>query len=118
MNTINFILQVTRIIIFIVSLGFIFDRSKKFFQKGERQTLIKYITSMVVWLFVLMFTIRMPFNQNIEIGIMIIFYMLIINFVLVFKLLNMIERIENKITQIVKQIALIEFKRDEKHTKK
>lgn len=111
MNEFSILITSTRAVIVVVSFGFIYDRSRKFFQKRERQTLIKYATSMFVWLGILSFTIYNPLFSENDFGSLLIFYILIISIILIFKLLNMIERIEDKITQIVRHQALSDLKK-------
>lgn len=118
MISIRLLLFVTRIVAFLISLGFIVDRSKKFFQKGERQTFLKYAASLVVWVIVIFSTFYSLLFQESNVGFLLIFYMLIFAFALIFRLLNMIERIEDKITRIVKHQALHDLKMMRKHVKK
>lgn len=110
MITTNFFLTAARILVFVISAGFLFDRSKKYFLKKDRQTFIKYATTLVVWMSILLSTFYTPFFNESDTGSLLLFYMLILAFVLIFKLLNMIERAEDKIAQIVKYDAIMDFK--------
>ena len=96
---------ITKLLITGLAAIFIIDRSKKYFTKKQGQTILKYSVSLAIWVAILIVTYSSD-SMSINSLSSLLFLGLTIVFVLIFKLLNMIERLEEKITQIVRKGAL------------
>jgi len=115
-------LSVYQIVILIISLYFIFGATAKYIKKEEGQTFIKFFFAIAVWSGIIIFSIfpnltrtislKLGFGENLNTMIFIGF---IIVFMIIFRLINIMERIERNISEIVRKEALskLENKKDE-----
>lgn len=108
-------------IVVIVALGIILNRSFRFWKHERAQSLIKYITIIFVWSMIAAIALfpqiahwirrTFGFGENFNTLIFIAFVVL---FVLFFKILSIIERIETQITELIRRESLQKFSRKRK----
>lgn len=106
-------LSLFKIAIFLLSAFFIFQSSKKFIKKQKGQTFLKFFIQIFVWFSVgflviyprLALTIsqKMGFGENLN---TLIFLGFVLIFLILFKIIALIERLEQNISKIVRQEAL------------
>lgn len=106
-------MTIYQIIVIFISFYFITDRIKKRIAKEPRQSFLKITTTIVLWSTVILITLipkifdhivtllGLEKNGNSVLGIVLIF-----SLILFFKMLSIIERIENNITELVRKEAL------------
>lgn len=106
-------MTIYQIIVIFISSYFIVDRIKKRIAKEPRQSFLKVTTTIVLWSTVILVTlipeifdhvvtlVGLEKNGNSVLGIVLIFLL-----ILFFKMLSIIERIENNITELVRKEAL------------
>lgn len=102
-----------QIFLSVVSFGIILDRTIRFLKREQNQSFLKYITVVCIWgsigaisLFPQIahyIRITFGFGDNFN---TIIFIAFVILFVLYFRLLSIVERIESNITKIIRKEAL------------
>lgn len=102
-----------RIILAVVAGTFVFSAFAKFMKRENRQTIFKLIANSFVWISVALFAIfpstthliseRLGFGESLN---TLIFIGFVIVFVILFKIINMIERTERNISEIVRKEAL------------
>lgn len=102
-----------QIILAIIAIIFLFISIKKFISHEERQTIFKFFLSFFVWGVVLLFSLAPEsariLSQTLHLGgnlNTLIFAGFIIIFLVIFRILTVIERIERDISDIVKEEAL------------
>lgn len=112
-----FFIYLYRVIIIAISLYFITTRSKAFFKKESGQTIYKLLITIFVWTgvsFVIIFSSKVSsFTREIGFGEnfnTLIFMTFVVVFIIIFKLLSVIERIERSITDMVRKEALKDLK--------
>ena len=105
-----------RLFIAFLALYFIAVRLWKFIRKERSQSFFKLLTFLVVWTGVLIFSLfpNLALTLSIKLGLAenlnpLIFIGFIVTFVVIFKLLSIIEKIERNITEIVRKQALKDF---------
>jgi len=97
----------------VVAVGIIVERTIRFFKREQNQSVLKYISVIAIWgsigavsLFPQIahyIRITFGFGDNFN---TIIFIAFVILFVLYFRLLSIVERIESNITEIIRREAL------------
>lgn len=97
----------------IISLMFLVSAWMKFLRREQRQTVFKLLANTVVWLGILIFSLFpssthsiseiLGFGESLNTFIFIGF---VIVFMILFKIITMIERIEKNISEIVRKEAL------------
>lgn len=102
----------------IFALYILIDRTVKFVKKETRQTLFKYLSTVILWIVLTVIAVfprsshylsdKLGRGDNVNTLIYIGF---IVVFAVIFKLLAIIERLERNITEIVRKEALREFKK-------
>lgn len=102
-----------RILVTIVSLSFFISGLMKFLRGRRSQTFFKFFTNSIIWIFiglasafpdnVHIISEKLGFGESLNTFIFIGF---IIVFTILFKLINIIERTEHNISQIVRNEAL------------
>ncbi|EKE18625.1 MAG: hypothetical protein ACD_9C00280G0001 [uncultured bacterium] len=97
----------------ITSLMFLVSAWMKFLRREQRQTFFKLFTNNIVWLGILIFSLFPQSTHNIsqKLGFgeslnTFIFIGFVIVFMILFKIITMIERIEKNISEIVRKEAL------------
>jgi hypothetical protein len=102
-----------QIVLLIISLLFLFDRLQKFIKKEPRQSLLKLLASIIIWSSILILTIvpslaseitklagaHDQFEALILIGFTVVF-------MVIYKLLAVIEKLDKNITELVRKEAL------------
>ncbi len=106
-----------RILLIMISLAFIVDRWAKFIRKERDQSIFKLLLTLLVWSFVLVIsilpTIAYEISEKIGLGKnldSLIFMGFIIVFMLIYKLLSIIEKIEKSITDIIRTQAIENYR--------
>jgi hypothetical protein len=107
---ISFIFQ---LIVALVAFGFFANGFLKFIQGQRSQTFFKFLASSIVWLSVLFFSLfpnmAHKLSENLGFGESLntfIFIGFLIVFIILFKIINIIERTERNISEIVRKEAL------------
>ena len=108
-----FYLSLPQIAIAIVSLYFLYSGIRRFFRRERSQTIFKLLMTLVIWMTILLFALfpklshlatkTLGFGENLNTLIFIGFIML---FIIVTKLLSIVERIERNVSEIVRKEAL------------
>lgn len=111
-------LSLYQIILLIISLIFLFSSITKFFRREKSQTIFKLISAILIWGAVLVFSIFPELTHSIskKLGLgenlnTLIFIGFVILFMIVFKIINILERIERNISEIVRKEALEKIER-------
>lgn len=91
----------------VVSLFYMAHTARRFFQKEARLSVIKLFAALIIWGTVLLFSL---FGLGDDVTVL-IFLAFIIVFIFMFRLLNIIEKLEKNITEIVRQDALKKIKK-------
>jgi len=96
-----------------ISLGFFANGFIKFAKRERSQSFFKFFTNSIIWLSFAMFSLfpsqvhlfseRIGFGENLN---TLIFIGFIIVFMILFKIINIIERTERNISEIVRKEAL------------
>lgn len=117
--------SVYQILISALSLFIMVDRTTKYLRKETRQSLLKFIVIFAIWAAILIIALFPPILKFVmgRLGLGeglngLIFFGFIIIFSLIYKLLNIIERIERNITEIVRKEALKKIDKIERDAKK
>lgn len=107
------IVFILRIVLTIVAATFVFSAFVKFMKRENRQTIFKLIANSFIWISVALFAIfpsathliseRLGFGESLN---TLIFIGFVIVFMILFKIINMIERNERNISEIVRKEAL------------
>lgn len=97
----------------IISLLFIFNKIRNFLKKEKSQTLLKLIFTLFIWGSIFVFSIfpnsthilseKLGLGENLN---TLIFIGFLITYMVIFKIINIIERIERNISEIVRKEAL------------
>lgn len=111
--------------IILLSLFFISSRAVRFFRKETSQSFFKFLTTILIWTAISLLAAFPPLARFITktLGMgenlnTLIFIGFIILFILIFKLISLIEKIERNITEIVRKEALRSvLKKDKKNSK-
>jgi len=117
MNFIDF--SFYKIIVILISSYFIVRQLYKFLNREQYQSFIKFIATIIVWGGVIVF-ISVPglshfISEKLGLGKnlnTLIFTGFILVFILIFKLISIIEKVEKNITDIVRKEALREVKNE------
>ena len=106
-------LSLLKIIIFLLAVFFIFEAFKKYIRKQKGQTFLKFFIQLTVWLSVAVLIIyprlaqvisqKLGFGDNLN---TLIFLGFILIFLILFKIISLIERLEQNISEIVRKEAL------------
>jgi hypothetical protein len=106
----SFIFQ---LIVALVALGFFVNGFLKFIRGERSQTFFKFLANSVVWLSVILFSLfpnmthkfseKLGFGESLNTFIFIGF---LIVFIILFKIINILERTERNISEIVRKEAL------------
>ena len=105
--------SIYQITLSLVAIVFILSSAFKYLKKEETQTLFKFFVSIVVWGLIFAFSLfpemahviskKLGLGENLN---TLIFTGFIAVFIIVFKLLSIIERLERNISEIVRKGAL------------
>jgi hypothetical protein len=106
-----------QIILSAIAIGFLFNGIKKFINKERSQSFLKFSLTVIVWTGILfaamfpndvhIFTERLGLGQNLNTLIFIVFVLV---FMIIYRLLATIEKIEQNISEIVRKEALSKLK--------
>lgn len=106
-------ISIIRWVLIILSLAIIGDRFIRFLKREAGQTVFKLITAFFIWGAVLIISIFPDFAYYIsgKLGMgknlnTLIFFGFVVVFMILFKILSMIEKLEKEITKIVREIAM------------
>ncbi len=110
-------LNLIQIVLASISLFFLVDRLARFFRREKAQSLFKFVAFVIIWLMVLLVslfpTLAYTISRSLGMGESLntlIFAGFIVVFAIIYKLLNIIERLERNITEIVRKEALKDLK--------
>lgn len=102
-----------------ISFGFLANAWFKFLRREQRQTVFKLLANNLVWLGILLFSLfpqathvlseKLGFGDSLNTFIFIGFVLV---FMILFKIINMIERVERNISEIVRNETLSPLKKD------
>ncbi len=105
--------SILQIFLAMVALAFILTSAFKYFKGQRSQTLFKFLTILIIWGSVLVFSIfpsithsvseKLGFGESLN---TLIFIGFVIIFAILFKLLSIVERTERNISEIVRKEAL------------
>jgi len=110
-------ISIYRIILIGFSVPIIVSRLVRFFKREEGQSFYKLFSTLIVWMPILAISInpQIAYYISAKLGLgenlnTLIFISFIIVFILLFKLLGLIENLERNITNIVRKEALKDIK--------
>lgn len=105
--------SIPQIILALVALVFLANGTVKFFRKEKTQTLFKFFSNVIIWSGVIVFSLfpklthalseKLGFGESLNTLIFIGFFIV---FIILFKIINIIERTERSISEIVRKEAL------------
>ncbi|MDO8658007.1 MAG: DUF2304 family protein [Candidatus Levybacteria bacterium] len=114
-------ISIYQIGIILISFFFIVNKLAKFFKREQRESVLKLTTTLFIWFAIIIFSLfpplarqvsqRLGFGENLN---TLIFLGFVIVFILIFKLLGIIENIERAITEIIRKEALKDIKNSQK----
>ncbi len=113
-------LSVYQIVICFIAIVFILDRLQRFMKREMRQSLLKLFASLFIWLSILVFSAFPLFAGRITdmLGIndntTVILTGFTVVFMLIYKLLSVIEQLDKNITKLVRNEALRDLKKNSK----
>lgn len=114
-------LSIYQIILSLISLVFISNQAYKFFKREGGQTFFKFITLELTWIAILILTLMPGLSRSISHALgfgenlnTLIFIGFVLVFIMIFKLLSIIERLENNLSEMVRKEALDDLKRKKK----
>lgn len=112
-------ISIYQIILGLLSLIFIINSIMKFVKKESVQTLFKLITTLAIWISIFSFAIfpRLSHAISMKLGLgenlnTLIFIGFVVIFIILFKPLNTLERIEQNISEIVRKEALSKLEKE------
>ncbi len=110
--------SIYQIFLGIISVFFFFNGIFKFIKKEQGQSFFKLFITLLVWGFIFFFTLfpqlahiiseQLGMGENLN---TLIFTGFIIVFIIIYKMLNLIERLERNISEIVRKNALSKLKK-------
>lgn len=116
------LVSIFQLIIAGISLGFLVSAWLKFIRREKRQTVFKLLAHNIIWLGILLLTIfpnsthelseKLGFGESLNTFIFIGF---VIVFMIIFKIITMIERIEREVSEIIRNETLSHLKHDSKN---
>lgn len=114
-------ISIIRWVLIVLSLFVITDRLLKFARREAGQSLFKFISSLTIWSVILLISIYPDFAYFIagKLGMgknlnTLIFFGFVVVFMLIFKMLSIIEHLESQITEIVRATAIKKDLKDKK----
>lgn len=115
----NFSHSIIELIISAIALGMLIKNVLKFFRRENEQTIFKFILSIIVWASIFFFAFfpqlariissLLGFGENLN---TLIFVGFVLAFLAIFKLINVVERIERNISEIVRKEALSKLEKE------
>ncbi len=109
-------LSIYQLILAIVAISFIANRSLKFFRRESGQTPFKFLTATIIWGAIFSFSIspRLAHIVSEKLGLgenfnTLIFIGFVIVLSIIFKIMVIIEKIERNISEIVRKDAIEKF---------
>ncbi len=115
----NHSLTFPQILISLIAVYFLYNGIHRFFRRERSQTFFKLLMTLVIWLAILLFALfpklshlvtkELGFGDNLNTLIFIGFIML---FIIVTKLLTIVERIERNVSEIVRKEALSKLEKE------
>lgn len=106
-------ISIIRWVLIILAVFMVIDRILKFTRRESGQTLFKLVSSVLIWGIILSISIYPDFAYFIarKLGMgenlnTLIFFGFVIVFMLIFKILSIIEHIERQITEVVRATAI------------
>lgn len=106
-------ISIIRWILIILAAFIILERFSKFLKREAGQSLFKLISSLSIWSFILLISIypnfayfiarKLGMGENLN---TLIFLGFVITFMLIFKILSIVEKIEQQITEVVRKTAI------------
>lgn len=111
-----------RIAMSAVAFGFFLNAWFKFLRREQRQTIFKLLVNNVIWLSIFLFSIfpqsthsisqKLGFGESLNTFIFIGF---VIVFMILFKIITMIERIEKSVSEIIRNETLSPLRKTQKN---
>lgn len=106
-------ISIIRWVLIILASAMIVDRFIRFFRREVGQTFFKLFSTLFIWGIILIISIFPDFAYFIsgKLGMgknlnTLIFFGFVVVFMLLFKILSLIEKLEKEITKIVREIAI------------
>lgn len=113
-------ISVIRWILIFLALAVMIDRLIRFLKKETGQTFFKLFSTLIIWSIILIIAVFPDFAYYIssKLGMgknlnTLIFFGFVVVFMLIFKILSLLENLEKKLTDIIRHLAIKEYK-DEK----
>ncbi|RJO62238.1 DUF2304 family protein [candidate division WS5 bacterium] len=113
-------ISISQIIIAIISLTFILSSLKKALMREASFSFGKFMITIIIWGTVLVFSIYPQtvhvISKNLGLGDnlnTLIFLGFVVSFLMIFKLINLVEKTEREITKIVRKESLKNFKKED-----
>lgn len=110
-------LSLIQIILVFVSTAYVVDRAGRFIRKERSQSIFKLLLTIWVWSSILLISLfpKLAYDISDAIGMgknldSLIFMGFIVVFILIYKLLSIIENVEKTVTDIIRKQAIESFK--------
>lgn len=114
-------LSIYQIILGLIALIFIVNVTVKFMKKESGQTFFKFAVTFVIWISIFFLAIfpRVSHILSLRLGLgenlnTLIFIGFVVIFIIIFRLLSVVERVERNISEIVRKEALSKLERNNK----
>lgn len=114
-------ISIVRWILIFLSLGVMIDRLLRFLKKEVGQTFFKLFSTLIIWSGILTIALFPDFAYFIsaKLGMgknlnTLIFFGFVVVFMLVFKILSLLEKLEKQLTDIIRHLAIKEYEKKEK----
>lgn len=114
-----FYLSLPQLAIAIIAIYFLYSGLRRFFRRERSQTIFKLLMTLIIWGAVLVFSLfpmishsvtkSLGFGDNLN---TLIFIGFIVLFMIITKLISVIERIERNISEIVRKEALSKIEKE------
>jgi hypothetical protein len=115
-------ISIYQIILTLISLFFIMSQSVRFLKRESGQSFFKFIVLELIWISILLLTLFPDISRTISYTLgfgdnlnTLIFIGFVVVFIIIFKLLNIVEKLERNLSEIVRKEALKNVKDETIH---
>lgn len=117
-------ISIVRWLLIFLALGVMIDRLLRFLKKEVGQTFFKLFSTLIIWSGILTIALFPDFAYFIsaKLGMgknlnTLIFFGFVLVFIVFFKILSILEKIESEITRIIRHLAISEYEKKKNNKK-